>query len=301
MSETIGLVGLGNMGRGIAQHLLDQGWQLRVWNRSPEKVEPVVRRGATRAERPEETATPGGIVISMLSDDRAVEETFGSQSKLLAGLGAGGVHVSMSTIHPETARRMAREHERAGAAYVGAPVFGRPDAAAAGNLWIAVSGPEPARRRVAPLLAAAGRGTFDFGDDPGAANIAKLCGNFLIASSIEALGEAAAMAEKSGLGASPVIEMLAQTLFACPIYQGYGKSILSGKFQPAGFRLRLGLKDVELALSTARSMEVPLPLASLIRDRALAAINKGHADWDWSSLALEAAEDAGVRKAGAGD
>lgn len=301
MSETVGLVGLGNMGLGIALNLLDQGWQLRVWNRSPKKADPLVRRGATRVEHPEETATPGGIVLSMLADDHAVGEVFGSQSKLVARLGAGGVHVSMSTIHPETARRLAREHERLGAAYLGAPVFGRPHAALAGNLWIVVSGPEPVRRRVAPLLASLGRGTFDFGDDPGAANVAKLCGNFLIASSIEALGEAAAMAEKSGVGASRVIEMLAQTLFACPIYQGYGESIVSGKFQPAGFRLRLGLKDVELALSTARSMEVPLPIASLIRDRSLAAINKGHADWDWSSLALEAAEAAGVRKTATDD
>jgi 3-hydroxyisobutyrate dehydrogenase-like beta-hydroxyacid dehydrogenase len=302
MSETVGLVGLGNMGLAMAQRLIEQGWKLRVWNRSPEKAEPLVRRGATRAERPEDAVEPGGIVISMLSDDMALGEVFGAESKLVERLGAGGVHLSMSTIHPDTSRRLAKEHQRVGASYLGAPVFGRPDAAAAGTLWIAVSGAEQARRRVAPLLAAIGRGTFEFGNDPGAANVAKLCANFLIASTLEGLAEVAAVAEKSGLGAGPVVEMLSQTLFACPVYQGYGKAILARKFQPAGFRLRLGLKDVELALAAARSVEAPMPFASLLRDRALAAINKGRGDWDWSSLSLEAAEDAGVGgKTAAGD
>lgn len=301
MSETVGLVGLGNMGRAMAERLLDAGWKLRVWNRSREKADAVVRQGAERAERPEDVAEPGGIAISMLAHDDALSEVFGTESKLVERLGAGGVHVSMSTIHPETARRLATAHAEAGVAYLGAPVLGRPEAARTGKLWIAVSGPEKARQRVAPLLGALGQGTFEFGEDPGAANVTKLCMNFLIGSAIEGLAEVAAVAEKSGVGAGPVIEMITRTGFACPIYQGYGKLIVGGNFEPAGFRLRLGLKDVELALSAARAVEAPMPVASLLRDRALAALNKGRGDWDWSSLSLEAAEDAGVGKAGAAD
>lgn len=298
MSETVGFIGLGNMGGAMASRLAGRGWRLRVYNRSPEKAGPLVAHGATLADRPEDAAEPGGIVASMLADDRAVESIFGAESKLLDRLGPGGLHLSMSTIHPETARRLAREHERLGIAYVAAPVFGRPQAAAAGELWIAVSGPEAARRRAEPLLAAMGRGSFEFGTDAGAANVAKLCGNFLIASAIEALAEVAALAEKSGVDPGAAIEMLASTLFACHVYQGYGRMIVAGKFQPAGFRLALGHKDLSLVLDLARQVGVPMPVGNLVRDRGLAAIEKGRADWDWSSLALEAAEDAGLNRGG---
>jgi len=299
MSETIGFLGLGNMGQGMALSLIEKGFSLRVWNRSAGKAEPLVARGATSAGRPEEAVEPGGIVVSMLADDNAVSELFAPGGPLLSRLGPGGLHISMSTIHPDTARRLAGEHDHAGAAYLSAPVFGRPQNAAEGNLFVLVSGPEPARRRAAPLLAAMGRKMFEFGDDSGAANVSKLCGNFVIAAAIEALGEAAAVAEKSGVGAGPVLDMLTNTLFACPPYQNYGKQIAERRFQPAGFRLVLGLKDLELALSAARSVSVPMPLANLLRDRALASVNKGRGDWEWSSFTLEAAEDAGIGEAAA--
>jgi 3-hydroxyisobutyrate dehydrogenase-like beta-hydroxyacid dehydrogenase len=297
MSERVGFLGLGNMGQGMALSLVEKGFPLRVWNRSAGKAEPLVARGATLASRPEEAVEPGGIVVSMLSDDKAVSELFTPGGPLLSRLGSGGLHISMSTIHPDTARRLAREHEHAGAAYLAAPVFGRPENAAAGKLFVLVSGPEHARRRAAPLIAAMGRTIFEFGDDPGAANVSKLCGNFVIAAAIEALGEAAAFAEKSGVGAAPVLDMLANTLFACPPYQNYGKQIAQRRFLPAGFRLALGLKDIELAMSAARSVSVPMPLANLLRDRALASVNKGRGDWEWSSFTLEAAEDAGIGEA----
>jgi 3-hydroxyisobutyrate dehydrogenase-like beta-hydroxyacid dehydrogenase len=294
MSESVGFLGLGNMGQGMALSLVEQGFPLRVWNRSAGKAEPLVARGATAVERPEDAVEPGGIVVSMLSDDRVVSELFAPGGPLLARLGSGGLHISMSTIHPDTSRRLAREHESVGATCLAAPVFGRPETAAAGNLWVLVSGPEAGRRRAAPLLSAMGRTTFEFGNDPGAANVPKLCGNFVIAAAIEALGEAAAFAEKSGVGAGPVLEMLAESLFACPPYKGYGRQIAQRKFLPAGFRLVLGLKDIELAMSAARSVSVPMPLANLLRDRALASVNKGRGDWEWSSFTLEAAEDAGL-------
>lgn len=295
MSETVAFLGLGNMGQAMASRLLDQGWKLRVWNRSAKKAQPLVSRGATLAASVEELAQPGGIILSMLSDDRTVTDIFAPGAKLLSRLAPGGMHVSMSTIHPETARQLAREHERAGIAYLAAPVFGRPNVAAQGNLCIPVSGAPEARRRAEPLLKALGRGIFVFGDDPGAANVAKLCGNFLVASSIEALSEAAAMAEKCGAGAEPMMEMVSEALFACPIYQGYAKLVVGREFLPAAFRLTLGLKDVELILSAAGSANVPMPMASLVRDRALSSISKGRADWDWSSISLEAAESAGLK------
>jgi 3-hydroxyisobutyrate dehydrogenase-like beta-hydroxyacid dehydrogenase len=294
MNEPVAFLGLGNMGQGMALSLVEKGYALRVWNRTTAKADPLVARGAGLARRPEDAVEPGGIVVSMLSDDRVVSELFAPGGSLLSRLGSGGLHISMSTIHPDTSRRLTREHESVGAAYLAAPVFGRPEAAASGNLWILLSGPEPARRRAAPLLEVMGRTTFEFGDDPGAANVSKLCGNFVIAAAIEAMGEAAAFAEKSGVGAGPVLDMLAQTLFACPPYRGYGRQIAQRQFLPAGFRLSLGLKDIELAMSAARSVSVPMPLAALLRDRALASVNKGRGDWEWSAFTLEAAEDAGI-------
>jgi 3-hydroxyisobutyrate dehydrogenase-like beta-hydroxyacid dehydrogenase len=296
MAGTIGFIGLGNMGQAMASRLLDTGWKLRVWNRSAAKAQPLVTRGAVLADSPEAAVEPGGMAISMLADDRAVDAIFASGSKVLSRLGSGGLHVSMSTIDPDTARRLSREHESAGVTYLASPVFGRPDVAAQGGLWMLVSGPAAARQRIQPVLDALGRGVFEFGEDPGAANVAKLCGNFLIASALEAIAEAAAMAEKCGAGAKPVIEMLTSTLFADPVYNLYGKLVVSRQFQPAGFRLVLGLKDVELALAAAGSARVPMPMASLVRDRALASISKGRGDWDWSSLSLESAEAAGLIK-----
>jgi 3-hydroxyisobutyrate dehydrogenase-like beta-hydroxyacid dehydrogenase len=294
MSEKVGFLGLGTMGLGMARTLLEKGFELRVWNRTAEKADSLVERGATAVARPEEAIEPGGIVVSMLSDDRVVSELFAPAGPVLRRLGASGLHISMSTIHPDTSRRLAREHAEAGASYLTAPVFGRPQTAVGGNLWILVSGPEAARKRAKPLFEAMGRKTFEFGDEPGAANVPKLCGNFLIASAIEAMGEVAAFAEKSGVGARPVLEMLTQSLFACAPFQGYGQHIAERRFLPAGFRLVLGLKDIELAISAARSAGVPMPLGGLLRDRALASVNKGRGEWEWSAMTLEAAEDAGL-------
>ncbi len=294
MSETFGFIGLGNMGQEMALRLVEAGWPVRVWNRTKAKAEELVKRGAILVERPEDAADPGGIAISMLADDAALLELFAGNAPVVTRLGAGGLHISMSTIHPETSRRLATEHAEHGASYLCAPVFGRPNAARTGMLWIAVSGRPEDRRRARPIFEAMGQGTFEFGDDPGAANVAKLCGNFLIAAAVEAMAEAAALAEKSGVGAAGVLEMLGKTLFACPIYQGYGQLVVKREFQPPAFRMRLGLKDVELAISAARAVGVPMPLADLARNRALAGINKGRGDWDWSAVALGAGEDAGV-------
>ena len=295
MTENIAFVGLGNMGRAIARNLLAAGHHLRVWNRTPGKDKELGEAGAERASSAADAVVPRGILVTMVADDKAVEEVVGSPG-LLERLG-NGVHLSMSTIGPETSRRLLKRHEAAGSSYVAAPVFGRPEAAEARKLWVCVSGPAKPAARVRPLLDAIGQGVFEFGEDPGAANVVKLCGNFLIVAAMEAMAEAWTLAEKSGLDRAAVAKMLTETLFTGPVNKNYGAMIADLKPRPAGFRLMLGLKDVELALGAADVAKAPMPFASLLRDRFLSAAAKGRGDLDWSAIALGVAEDAGINVA----
>ena len=230
----------------------------------------------------------------MLADDAALEQVTLGAGGLAERLGPGGIHVSMSTVAPATARRLAKHHAACGNTYIAAPVFGRPDAAKAKRLWVLASGPVAQKTAIRPLLEAMGQAIFDFGEEPGAANVAKLAGNFLIAANLEAMSEAFAMAEKQGVERAAVADLLAKTLFACPIYQGYGKAIAEKRFTPVGFRMPLGLKDLELALRTAAEVTMGLPIASLVRDRFLASLAKGRGEMDWSAIALSVLDDAGL-------
>jgi len=299
MPENIGFIGLGNMGEPMAENLLAAGFPVRVYNRTSSKASALQTKGAVVATTAADAAMPGGIVFTMVSDDRALDELCGAQPSFVECLGRGGIHVSLSTIAPATSKRLAEQHRQHGVDYVDAPVFGRPEAAKAARLWICASGPSEARERIRPLLAAMGQKTFDFGEEVGTANVVKLCGNFMIASAVEAMGEAFTLAEKNGADPAALAEMLTGTLFACPIYQNYSKLIVGGKFEPAGFRMALGLKDVDLALQTASASEMPMPLASLLRDRFLASLAKGRKDFDWTAISLDVAENAGLRKAAA--
>jgi len=265
------------MGEPIARGLLQAGHPLTVWNRTREKVASLVTEGAREAWNPAEACFPGGVVFTMLSDDRALEQVVESRG-FLGGLAPGGIHVSMSTVSPETSRRLAERHEGEGSAYVAAPVFGRPEAAAARKLWVCLSGAVAACERALPLLRSVSQGQFQFGEDPGAANVAKLCGNFLIAAAMEAMSEAFTLGEKNGIEPRKLSDLFGQTLFACPIYQNYGKTIAEGRFKPAGFALPLGLKDLELVLATATSSKTPMPLANLVRDRLLSGMARGRED-----------------------
>lgn len=296
MGETLGFIGLGNMGSAIAGNLLTAGFGLRIYNRTPSKAAPLVEKGAKLVPSPGQVAEPGGIVLTMLSDDRAVEEVCTKQTSFVERLGPNGTHISLSTISPATARRLAEHHRAHHVDYLACPVFGRPEAAAAKKLWVCRSGPPAAKKRTQPVLEAIGQGIFDFGEDAGGANVAKLCGNFLIAAAMEAMAESFVLAEKNGLKPTEVAALFGQTLFACPVYQNYGKQIAEKRFEPVGFRLALGLKDVNLALETAAYSAVPMPIASLLRDRLLAQVAKGRADMDWSALALGVAENAGLEE-----
>jgi len=294
MSETIGFIGLGNMGAAMAQSLLRAGYALRVYNRTRSKAEPLAAQGAQVVDAPSAAVEPGGVVITMLADDDAVEEMTLGERGFLGRLGEGGLHLSMSTIAPATAARLAALHSQYHSAYLAAPVLGRPEAAATGKLWIMLAGPAGAKQRARPVLGALGQGVYDYGGRPEAANVVKLSMNFLLEAMMEALSEAFTFAEKQGVARADLNTIIGQTTFACPAYQGYGRAIAERRFTPAGFRLPLGLKDIQLVLQAAADHATPMPVADLAHDRLLSGMAKGRAEMDWSALALGAAEDAGL-------
>jgi 3-hydroxyisobutyrate dehydrogenase-like beta-hydroxyacid dehydrogenase len=296
MSETLAFIGLGNMGTPIAANLLKAGYGLRIYNRTASKAAPLVAKGATLAASAADVAQPGGIVLTMLADDRALEDVSLPPPSFVERLGPGGVHISLSTVSPATARRLAEHHAKHNVAYVASPVFGRPDAAAAAKLWVCNSGPAAAKARIQQIIASICQGALDFGEDAGAANVVKPCGNFLIAATIESLAELLTLAEKNGISKKDVAEMIGKF---SPLHASYANQIADQKFEPAGFRLVLGLKDINLVMQTAAASITPMPLASLLHDRWVSSVAKSRGDLDWSAIALAVAEDAGlaVRKA----
>lgn len=295
MSEMIGFVGLGSMGLPMATNLIESGYKLRVYNRTAQKAQPLAQKGAEVANSPDEVVEPGGIVITSVANDQALEEVVLGENGILSKLGTDGIHLSMSTVSPVIAQKLAQLHQQQGSHYLGAPVFGRPDAVVARKLWICLSGNRAAKERVRSVLDKLGQGVFDFGEEAGAANVVKIAGNFLIISAIEAMAEAFTLAEKNGIERTQIANLFAQTLFACPIYQNYGNAIAQQQYEPAGFKLSLGLKDVTLALQTAQESQMPLPIASLLHDRLIAAVARGKGDIDWTGLALSISEEAGLK------
>jgi 3-hydroxyisobutyrate dehydrogenase-like beta-hydroxyacid dehydrogenase len=236
----------------------------------------------------------GGVVITMLPDDAAAEEVVFGSGGMLFALPKNGIHISMSTISVALSERLAEIHGNAGQFYVAAPVFGRPEAAAAGKLFIIAAGPGAARARCQPLFDAMGQKTLELGERQSQANLVKLAGNFLIAANIECLGEAFALARKSGIEAHRFLEILTGTLFAAPLYQTYGAIIADEKYEPAGFKMSLALKDMRLALAAADATAVPMPTASLVHDHCLASVAQGQGETDWSGLARLCARNAGL-------
>ncbi len=289
----IGFIGLGNMGSPIARNLLKAGHQVAVFNRTRSKAESLAADGAQIAATPAEAAR-AGLVFTMLSDDQAVEEVVFGPDGILAALPSGGTHVSMSTISAALSQRLQSAHNEHHQTFVAAPVFGRPEAAAAAKLFIVVAGPVDVISSLEPLFSAIGQRTFNMGENAPAANVVKLSGNFLIASMIESLGEAFALVRKYGIEPHQYLELLTNSLFNAPVYRTYGGIIAEGKYEPVGFRFALGLKDIRLALAAAEVQAVPLPVASLIRDRFLTGVANGMSDADWSALAKLAAENAGL-------
>ncbi len=265
MSETIGFIGLGNLGLPMATNLLNAGYALQVYNRTASKAESLVAQGAQRVSRPVDAVTSGGIVVTLVWDGAALESVVMSES-FLERLGPGGIHLSMSTISPEMAKKLAALHAQRGSVYVEAPIFGRPEAAVAQKLWIPFAGPQSAKERVRPLLKAmGGQGIFDFGEEIGAALIVKLVGNFLIGSAAYSLMEALSTAEKNGVDPKAVVDMLTQTLFPAPIYQSYGKMIAEKTVPFNQNGSGIALKDLGLFEEAARQKDSQTPLADFLR------------------------------------
>ena len=290
----IAFLGLGNMGLPMAHNLVRAGHDVTVWNRTLAKTDGLRADNAKVADSVAKAARGADFVITMLADDHAVSSAVLDAGGLLENLAPGATHISMSTISVALSKQLGADHGKHGQHYVAAPVFGRPEAAAAAKLFIAAAGEATVLERCQPIFDAVGQRTFIIGPNPEMANVVKLSGNFLIFSVIESLGEAVALTRKYGIDPHAYIDFLTNTLFSAPVYKTYGGIIADERYHPPGFRIRLGLKDIRLVLAAAEAVDVPMPSASLVRDHVLAAIGRGMEDLDWSSIARLAAENAGL-------
>lgn len=279
----VGFIGLGLMGTGMARNLLRAGFSLTVWDREEEPMRALAADGAIPVASAAEAAQ-GDVVFSMLAHDEAIRGVILDDGWLDA-VPKTLVHVNCSTVSVAFAKEITKRHAAAGLAYVGAPVFGRPDAAASAQLHMIVAGPAAALATIDPLLAAVGRKTWPVGPDPFQANLVKIGGNLMIASAIEAMAEATSLGQAHGLDRGAMLEIYLDALFPSPVYRGYGALITAGRYEPAGFKLKLGLKDVRLALEAGDAANVPLPFGSVLRDALLTAAATGDGDKDWAALA----------------
>jgi 3-hydroxyisobutyrate dehydrogenase-like beta-hydroxyacid dehydrogenase len=289
----VGFIGLGRMGSGMATSLLKAGHAVTVFNRTAAKAEPLIAQGAKRAASIAD-ACKNDVVFTMLANDAAVEDIVYGDRGVLASLGKGKVHVSSSTISVALVAELAEDHAAKRQKFVAAPVFGRPDAAAAGKIFVLAAGESDATSTVMPLLQAIGQKTFLVSETPEKALLVKLSGNFLVASVIEALGEAMALVGKGGVEKAQYLEILTSSLFDAPIYKTYGGLIVREAFESVGFAAPLGEKDIGLALAAAEELRVPMPFASTLRNRFLTLLANGGDRLDWSAIGGLASKDAGL-------
>ncbi len=295
-----GFIGLGHMGSAMAANLVKAGHDVTVFNRSPEKLRALLELGAHEAGAVAD-ACHGEVIITMLADDNAVVDVALARHGIVETLAKGAIHLSMSTISVALSKRLSEAHAHAGQRFVAAPVFGRPDAAAAAKLFIVAGGEAAAVETCKPLFDALGQKTVPISSEPAAANLVKLSGNFLLAAAIEALGEAIALVGKAGIDRRAYVDLLTSTIFPAPAYKTYGGLLAEGRFQPAAFAAPLGFKDIRLALEAAESLRVPMPFGSLLHDRFLRLLAQGGDSLDWAAIGGLAAQDAGdAQTAGAG-
>ncbi|HEX8363496.1 MAG TPA: NAD(P)-dependent oxidoreductase [Longimicrobium sp.] len=290
----VAFLGTGRMGLPMARNLARAGHTVVAWNRTPERAAPLAADGVEIVASVADAVRGAEVAITMLADDRALGSVVFPPQGVAGALAEDAVHLGMSTVGASLSRRLAGRHAARGQRYVAAPVFGRPDAAEAARLKIVAAGDAEGIERCRPLFAALGDRVFELGPDAPAANVVKLCGNFVLASMIRALGEAFALARKSGVEAAALEEVLSGTLLGSPAFPAYARQMVEGRWDPPGMRMRLGLKDVRLVLAAADAAEVPMPLASLLRDSLLSGVARGRGDLDWAALAALVAEDAGL-------
>jgi len=287
-----GFIGLGHMGAAMAANLVKAGHDVTVFNRSPGKAVALLELGAHEAPSIAD-ACNGEAVITMLANDSALANVTLADDGLVESLRKGAIHVSMSTISVALSKELAQTHAEAGQRFIAAPVFGRPDMAAAAKLYVVAAGDSAAVDECQPLFDALGQKTFPISTEPAAANLIKLSANFLQAAAIEALAEAVALVGKAGIDRRAFVDLLTSTLFTGRAYKVFGALIAEGTYQPAAFAAPLGHKDIRLALEAAESLRVPMPLGSLLHDRFLRLLAQGGDTLDWTAIAGLAAQDAG--------
>lgn len=290
----IAFLGLGNMGLGMAQNLINAGHQLTVYNRTLSKADDLMG-DFEKSENPKNAVENADLVITMLSEDDVLYDAVTGENGFLNSMKKEAIHISMSTISPDTSRDLFQKHQAVNTHYLTAPVFGRPLAAANAQLFICVSGDAKIKEKVKPVLTLMGQKIDDFGDDPGAANIVKLTGNFMIMASMETMAEAFTLAEKHGLDREQVADFFGSTVFNAPIYKNYGTLIARKTYQPVGFKTKLGFKDARLASKMALDAEMPAPLLNLVYNRLLSSMANGKSDSDWvEGISSGVSNDAGL-------
>jgi len=295
MENKIGFIGLGNMGMPMAKNLIDAGYHLQVYNRTASKADELSAASIIICNTPAQAADGVKILISMLSEDDVLKETVTGEDGILKTFPAGAVHISMSTIAPDTSEELYKLHKISGSTYIASPVFGRPDAAATRKLFICISGDPKAKEIAKPILECLGQRVIDFGEKVSGANVVKVAGNFMIIASMEMMAEAYTLAEKNGLDRAQVADFFGTTLFSAPIFQNYGKLIATKQFQPIGFKTKLGFKDTRLTLKIAQASLTPMPTAMLVHNRLQSAVAKGWGESDWvEGVSRGVSEDAGV-------
>jgi 3-hydroxyisobutyrate dehydrogenase-like beta-hydroxyacid dehydrogenase len=288
----VGFLGIGRMGSAMAENLLKAGHGVTAWDKVPASVEQLASAGARAAARAEDVLG-GDALISMLPNDDALREVF-IDGDLLAHGTQSTISINMGTVSLDCVDELTAAHAARGISYLAATVFGRPDVAAAGNLSIMVAADPHAIEIVQPLFDAMGRKTYRVGEEPRQANVAKIAGNLMVACAIEAISESAALLRKYGMSAPEVIDVIVESLFDVPVYRGYGRAVGLQQFEPPGFDLVLGMKDVRLALKAGEAAQVPLPFASVLADTFMDAVANGDSHKDWSAISRVAARRAGL-------
>jgi 3-hydroxyisobutyrate dehydrogenase-like beta-hydroxyacid dehydrogenase len=290
----VGFIGLGNMGAAIAANLVRAGLEVTVWNRSAGKSQGLVELGAVLAPNPRAAAAGREAVLTMLADDAALDSVLSGTQGLLEGLRPGALHISMSTISVAAAERLASLHADRGQHLVSAPVFGRPEAAAAAKLFVVAGGRQSDVDGAMAVFESISQRVFHIGETPSAANLVKLCGNFMILATIETMAEAMALAERGGVAKKQLLEVMTGTLFDSPVYRNYGAALVEGRIRPAGFAAPLGLKDMRLVGQSAEALRVPMPVLNVLRDHLLQTIAAEGEDVDWSAIGRTVAKNGGL-------
>ena len=287
MGQDIGFVGLGAMGLPMARNLVQRGFRVRVFNRSEGKSRELVKLGAIAADVPADVVSADGIVITMVSHDQALRAVTLGPDGICGRLGHGGLHLSMSTVSPAVVRLLAEQHRRRGAALVSAPVSGRPEAAEAAALTVWLAGAAQHKARASEVLGAMSSSVHDMGEDPCAANVAKLAANLMALSSVEMLAEALELAERGGVDRKALAAALTERLFTGPVLSGYAARVAARADAPGGFKVALALKDIDLVLRAAAAGDAALPFAQALRQRLKWAYIKGLGEHDVSTLAAD--------------